>query len=143
MKREYPESPFVGVGVVIWRQEEVLLIRRGKPPREGEWSLPGGAQNVGETVRDTALREVREETGLTIHLGDLIEVVDAIFPDENGKILHHYTLIDFVGEWAAGTAIASDDAAEVRWVLPQDMKKYQLWTETERIILKSAGMRYR
>jgi len=141
MKREYPESPFVGVGVVIWRQDEVLLIRRGKPPREGEWSLPGGAQNVGETVRDTALREVREETGLTIHLGDLIEVVDAIFPDENGKILHHYTLIDFVGEWAAGTAIASDDAAEVRWVLPHDIKKYQLWSETERIILKSAGMR--
>ena len=74
MSREYPDRPFVGVGVVVWRGDNVLLIQRGKPPRIGAWSLPGGAQELGETVRETAVREVREETGVEIDVTHLIDV---------------------------------------------------------------------
>ncbi len=84
--REYPDRPWVGVGVVVWRGDEILLVRRAKPPRVGEWSIPGGAQSLGETVFEAAIREVREETGIAIRPTGIITVVDSILRDEqNGR----------------------------------------------------------
>ena len=134
MSRQYPERPIPAVGVVVLRGNEVLLIRRGREPRKGSWSLPGGAQKLGETVREAALREVREETGLTVRLGGLIDVVDSVIEGDNDRSEYHYTLIDFAAEWIEGEARAGGDAAEVRWVRVDDLVDYALWTETQRII---------
>lgn len=134
MSREYPDRPFVGVGVVVCRDGQVLLIRRGRPPRVGQWSLPGGGQNLGETVEQTARREVLEETGLLLGEIRLLTVVDLIEPDEAGRVRYHYTLVDFVAEALAGEPCAGDDAAAVAWHRPEDLPALGLWSETVRII---------
>ena len=141
MSREYPERPLVGIGVVVWRGPDVLLIRRGKEPRLGQWSLPGGAQKIGETVHEAARREVREETGLDVEITGLIDVVDSIVPDGNGKIQYHYTLIDLAAEWRAGEPTPGGDAAAVVFVDPERLDPYDLWNEPLRIIALSAARR--
>lgn len=141
MSREYPDRPFVGVGVVVWRGDELLLIQRGKAPRYGSWSLPGGRQKLGETVREAALREIKEETNLDVDITSLIDVVDSLTHDDDGKVRFHYTLVDFTAEWRDGTAVAGSDAAGVRWVRADDLDRYELWTETIRIIEMSAAQR--
>ena len=103
IKRDFPDRPIVGVGAIVFKDASVLLIRRGKPPRQGQWSLPGGAQHLGETVRAAIEREVREETGVEIAALTLVDVVDSITPDESGgRIRYHYTLVDMAAEWRAG-----------------------------------------
>ncbi|MFN4089003.1 MAG: NUDIX hydrolase [Alphaproteobacteria bacterium] len=139
--RTYPARPIVGVGAVVWRDDRVLLIQRGKPPRLGEWSIPGGAQEVGETVEAAARREVREETGVEIEITGFLAVVDAIRPDGEGRIRSHYTLLDFSAEWISGEARPGDDAADCRWVHPARLVDYGLWDETLRIIRLSADRR--
>ena len=134
MIREYPDRPIVGVGVVVWQQDRVLLIQRGKAPRIGQWSLPGGVQELGETVAATAIREVREETGIEIGALQLIDVVDSIQRQADGRVLYHYTLVDLWAEWRAGEARAGDDAAALAWVRPDALDHYALWPETIRII---------
>ncbi len=141
MSREYPDRPFVGVGAVIWRGDELLLVQRGKAPRNGSWSLPGGRQELGETVRDAILREIREETALEVEVSGLIDVVDSVTHDADGRVRFHYTLVDFTVEWRAGVAIAGSDAAGVRWVHPDALDEYELWEETLRIIQLSAAQR--
>ena len=133
-KREYPEYPMVGVGVVVLGAEGVLLIKRGKPPRQGSWSLPGGGQKLGETIEECALREVQEETGLQVSLTGLIDVVNSIQPDDNTRIRYHYTLIDFAACVDGGTLKPGDDAVDARWFTPQEVAGLGLWSETERII---------
>ena len=132
--REYPRRPFVGVGVVVFRQDTVLLIRRGNPPRAGEWSLPGGAQHLGETVRQTAVREVHEETGVKISEPYFLEVIDAIIPDEQGRARYHYTLIDFWAEWRAGELVAADDAQHAEWIPFSRLAEFGLWSKTVEVI---------
>ncbi|MEQ8195559.1 MAG: NUDIX hydrolase [Rhodospirillales bacterium] len=134
MARDYPDQPIVGVGIVILRETGVLLIRRGKPPRQGQWSLPGGAQELGETVFDAARREAFEETGLGIDVLGLLDVVDSIRHDDDGKIRQHYTLVDVYAAAHAGEAVAGDDAAAVQWFEIKDIGPLGLWSETERII---------
>jgi 8-oxo-dGTP diphosphatase len=141
MSREYPDRPFVGVGVVVWRDDRFLLIQRGKAPRHGTWSLPGGRQKIGETVREAGLREVKEETNLDVEITHLIDVVDSLTRDEDGRVRFHYTLVDFTAEWRGGTAKAGSDAAGVRWVHPDELGRFDLWDETVRIIRMSAGQR--
>jgi 8-oxo-dGTP diphosphatase len=141
MSREYPDRPFVGVGVVVWRGDEVLLIERGKGPVSGNWSLPGGKQELGETVRETAHREIREETGVDIDVTCLLDVVDLVRRDAEGRVRFHYTLVDFTAEWRAGEAVAGDDAAAVRWVPLDGIDQYNLWDETLRVIRLSATQR--
>ncbi len=131
---EYPNRPLVGVGVVAVKDGRVLLIRRGKPPREGRWSLPGGRQRLGETVRETARRELREETGVEVAVTALLDVVDSITRDDDGAIAYHYTLVDFLAEWRDGEARAGGDAAEAVWADPGDLGPYELWDETLRLI---------
>lgn len=126
--------PLVGVGVVVFKGDRVLLVRRGKAPREGTWSLPGGRQRLGETVREAARREVREEAGIEILVAGLLDVVDSLTRDSTGGIAYHYTLVDFAAEWRAGEAVAGDDAAALAWADPADLASYDLWHETLRII---------
>jgi ADP-ribose pyrophosphatase YjhB (NUDIX family) len=141
MPREYPEYPVVGVAAIVWRDDRVLLIRRGRPPRQDEWSLPGGRQELGETVTEAVRREVREETGLEIDVRDVVAVVDLIDRDADQGVRFHYTLIDLLAEWRAGEAIAADDAAAVQWATLDELPLYTLWSETERVIRLSAERR--
>jgi 8-oxo-dGTP diphosphatase len=135
--------PCVGVGAVILRraagQLEVLLIRRAKPPRAGEWSIPGGRQEWGETVRETAVREILEETGVTVADLRLVDVVDGIWCTD-GDVTGHWTLVDFRAEWAAGEPKPGDDAAEARWVPVTEIGRYGLWAETQRVIAAAAAL---
>ncbi len=141
LPREYPDRPFVGLGAVVWHGPSVLLIRRGKPPRKGKWSLPGGAQQLGETVQEGMIREIREETSLEVELTGLIDVVDSLVRDDDDRLLYHYTLVDFTAEVRSGEAVAGDDVAEVCWADPGDLDAYNLWQETLRIIEMSAAQR--
>jgi ADP-ribose pyrophosphatase YjhB (NUDIX family) len=131
---DYPNRPLIGVGVVVFKANRVLLIRRGKPPRQGQWALPGGRQRLGERVAEAARREVAEEAGIEIEVGGLIDVVDSITRDATGAVEYHYTLVDLLAEWRAGEARAGHDAAAVDWADPADLAPYGLWQETERVI---------
>lgn len=130
-------SPVPAVGVVCLRGDEVLLIRRGKPPRQGEWSLPGGRIEAGERTVDAALRELREETGVEAEITGLIDVVDGVFP-EAGR---HYVLIDYAARWISGEPVAGDDAVEARFVALDQVAALVAWTETHRIIALAAASR--
>lgn len=143
MSRRYPERPFVGVGAVVWRGEEVLLIRRAKSPRRGTWSLPGGAQELGETVFDCARREVAEETGVAIEVLALVDVVDNIAFDSAGRVEYHYTLVDVVAEWRAGEPRAEGDAEHARFVRRNELGRFNLWQETLRVIRLAGETRAR
>ena len=131
---DYPNRPLIGIGVIVFKEDRVLLIRRGKPPRQGQWSLPGGRQRLGERVRETAVREVREETGCAVEVTALLDVVDSLTRDDAGEIQFHYTLVDFLAEWRGGEARAAGDAAEVAWADPDDLAPFDLWAETLRLI---------
>ncbi|MFO1154296.1 MAG: NUDIX hydrolase [Rhodospirillales bacterium] len=134
-ERTYPARPLIGVGVVVFRGDRVLLVRRRNPPRAGQWSLPGGLQHLGETVAETARREVAEETGVHIAVSGLIDVIDLIDRDPtDGRIRYHYTLIDVVAEWLSGDPLAASDAAACDWFDEAEVNDLGLWSETMRII---------
>lgn len=136
IKREYPESPLVGVGAIIIQGDQVALVKRGHPPLQGKWSIPGGVLEIGETLRKAAIREALEETGLTVEPGELLGVFERVLPDEQGRMKYHYVLIDFLCRPVAGKLIAGDDADEVRWFRREDLAPLQLARETEEVILK-------
>lgn len=127
--------PVPAVGVVCLRGDSVLLIRRAKPPREGEWSLPGGRIEPGERAVDSALRELREETGVEAEITGLIDVVDGLFP-EAGR---HYVLIDYAARWVSGEPVAGDDALEARFVALDEVESLIEWSQTRRVIRLAAG----
>lgn len=132
--RAYPPHPRVGVGAVVFRDRSVLLIRRGTPPRQGEWSLPGGLQQLGETVFAAAEREVAEETGIAITVLSVVAVIDLIEADADQRIRYHYTLIDVAAEWTGGEAVAGSDADAVAWVSLDEIAAMPMWEETKRVI---------
>jgi len=141
--REYPPHPVPGVGVIAFRDQSVLLIRRGKEPRRGEWSIPGGGVEVGEEVRAAALREFREECGGEIELRDLVDVVDIFSRDEDGRVRYHYVVADFWAEWRGGAAQAASDVLSVRWVPLAELDRYPIPPWTRAVIDKAAAMRAR
>ena len=141
MSRLYPSRPIVGVGIVVWHLDRVLLIKRGKPPREGQWSLPGGAQQLGETLAETAARELMEETGLKAAIGEIIATLDLIDRDDEGAVRHHYTLVDFTAEATSTALRAGDDAADANWFELSELATLELWSETRRIIDLAAAKR--
>ena len=132
--REYPPRPIVGIGIVVFKQDCVLLVRRGKPPNVGSWTLPGGAQEVGETAEDAARRELLEETGLTVGPLHFAAHVDNIRRDPQGRVQFHYTILDFAARWQAGEPAAGSDVTEAIWVAPERLQDYALWSEAHRII---------
>jgi 8-oxo-dGTP diphosphatase len=131
----------VGVGMVVLDGARVLLIRRSKPPKKGEWSLPGGHLEVGESLKAAAAREVGEETGLSVTVRGLVDVVDLMDVDANGSIAHQYALIDYWGEVVSGTLAAASDAADAQWHDLDAIGFLGLWRETERIIFRAAELR--
>jgi len=134
-------APRAAVGVVCLRGREVLLIRRGRPPLMGAWSLPGGRIEWGERACDAALRELREETGVQADLLGLLDVVDGLFADVRGQLAAHYVLVDYAAIWTAGDPVAGDDAAAAAFHRLDGLEALHLWPETLRII-RLAESRY-
>jgi 8-oxo-dGTP diphosphatase len=134
MKREYPETPLVGVGAVILDQGSVVLVKRRFPPLAGEWSIPGGRLEIGETLREAVVREAREETGLTIEPAEVLGVYDRLLRDEAGRILYHYVLIDFLCRQLAGELQADGDADDARWFSQEETSKISLLEDTAEVI---------
>ena len=127
--------PVAAVGVICFRGDDVLLIKRGAPPLTGQWSLPGGRIEFGERTPDAALRELKEETGVTATLLGLVDVVDAhVTSRSTGDLTRHYVLIDYAARWVSGEPEAGDDAADAAWVSPDALSRLSLWDETRRVI---------
>jgi 8-oxo-dGTP diphosphatase len=139
MKREYPDVPLVGVGAIIIDHGRVLLVKRGHAPLLGEWSIPGGVLEVGELLRQAAIREAREETGLEVEPGELLGVFDRVIR-ENGRIRYHYVLIDFLCRLLSGTPCCGSDADEVRWFTQEDAAQLKLAPDTAEVIRKGFAL---
>lgn len=138
MRREYPEAPIVGVGAVILHEGCVLLIQRGQPPLIGEWSLPGGALELGETLEEGIRREVLEETGLIVKPVSIIETFDRIHRDPEGRVQYHYVLVDFLCRVTGGSLACATDAAAARWATPDDLDSVPAFTQ--QVIRKAFAM---
>ena len=134
MQREFPEVPLVGVGAIIIENSRVVLIRRAHPPLQAEWSIPGGVLEVGELVREAAIREAREETGLTVEPSELLGVYDRVLRNAEQRVQYHYVLIDFLCRRVAGDIAAASDAAEVRWFTREELPALNLAEDTLDVI---------
>jgi 8-oxo-dGTP diphosphatase len=134
MQREYPQHPLVGVGAVIVEDGRVLLVKRGKAPLLGEWSIPGGMLELGETMRQGAEREALEETGIVVRATDLLGVFDRVVPDDKKATLYHYVLIDFLCQRISGDVLAAGDAADARWFTPDEVAEISLPEDTRNIV---------
>jgi 8-oxo-dGTP diphosphatase len=138
--REFPSRPVVGVGAVVVDGSRVLLVRRATEPLKGEWSVPGGAVEIGETLEAAVAREVQEETGLQVVVGPIVEVLDRIRLDPGGRARYHYVLVDFVCRPNGGTLACATDAADVMWVPLAELKDYCVADVTIRVIQKGFDM---
>jgi 8-oxo-dGTP diphosphatase len=138
--REYPERPLVGVGGVVIAENRVLLIRRGGPPLEGEGSIPGGMLELGEALRDGVRRELQEETGLDVRVGDLIEAFERIMPDANGKWRYHFVILDYLCEAMSGVARAGSDVVDVAWSFEEELLRFSLTPAAMRVIKRAFEM---
>ncbi|MGD0598427.1 MAG: NUDIX hydrolase [Terriglobales bacterium] len=149
MKREYPESPLVGVGAVVVDRhsddrrddQRVLLIRRGQPPLLGEWSLPGGVLECGETLREAVVREAQEETGLLVETVELLGVYERVIRGDDGRVQYHYVLIDFLCRPVGGDLKAGSDAADVRWFTRDELPALKLAYDASDVVLKGLSRR--
>ena len=142
-KREYPDRPIVGVGAVIVDHGRVVLVKRGSPPLLGEWSLPGGVVELGETLRAAAEREAGEETGLMVKAGEVLEVLDRIVPDKDGAPQYHYVLIDFLCTVHGGQLRAGSDAGDVCWVKEDELGKFKLEQPAVEVVRKAFALKSR
>jgi len=133
-KREYPKQPLIGVGAIIIDGGKVVLIKRGHAPLAGEWSIPGGVLEVGETIREGVIREAREETGLLIEPLDLLGVYDRLLRDDRGEVLYHYVLIDFLCRVTGGKLHAAGDADEAKWLTQEEAAALSLPGDTDEVI---------
>jgi len=136
MKREYPETPLMGVGAVIVDQGRVVVIKRGAPPLLGEWSIPGGLLELGETVRQGVEREALEETGLVVESGEFLGVFDRIVPDDAGKIRFHYVLLDYLCRPVSRSLQAGYDAAEAKWMTLEELRDFPMMETTKKLLVR-------
>jgi mutator protein MutT len=138
--RAFPDRPVVGVGAVIVHEDRVVLVQRAHEPLRGEWSLPGGAVELGETLADALVREVREETGLDVLVGPLVDVVDRIHRSADGRVEYHFAVVDYLCSVADGRLARGSDASAVRWVSAAELNGCGLATETRAVIDKAMEM---
>jgi 8-oxo-dGTP diphosphatase len=136
MKRDYPERPILGVGAVIIHRERVLLVRRATEPLKGEWSVPGGMVELGEKLHQAVRREVLEETGLQVEPGEVLDVFDSIFQDQQGRTQYHYVVIDYLCHSMSEEAKAASDVSEVRWVRADELAAMGLRDSIEQVVRK-------
>ena len=143
MQRRYPDRPILAVGAIVVKSRRVLLARRGKEPSYGLWSVPGGAVGLGEELKAAAAREIREECGIEIELTDVIEVIERLHRDGDGRIQYHYVIVDYLARWVAGDIQPSDEVLEARWVAPEEFPGYQMTAGTADVInrMLAAGRR--
>jgi 8-oxo-dGTP diphosphatase len=137
VSREFPERPIVGVGAIVLDGDRILLVRRANEPLKGEWSVPGGAVEVGETLAAAVAREVREETGIDVDVGPIVDVLDRISLDADGRTRFHYVLVDFVCRPTGGTPASGSDADAVAWARVSEMREYGVADGTVRVIEKA------
>jgi len=137
MKRRYPDQPLVGVGAVIFRGEEVVLVRRGQEPDQGDWSLPGGLVELGETLTAAIHREIAEETGLRVRILGIAAVLERLFPDAAGQIAYHYVLIDYLCEYREGELEPGSDITDARFVALADLNRFELPQFTLKVIRRA------
>jgi len=126
LKRFYPDQPVIGVGAVLICKGKILLEKRKGEPGRGKWSIPGGLVELGERIEETVIREVKEETGLDVDNPELIDVVDNINVEADGKIKYHFVIVDYFVKFKGGTLKAADDAEELKWVAFHEVEKYDL-----------------
>jgi len=141
LKREYPESPIVGVGGVIFEGASVLLAKRGQEPAKGTWSLPGGAVELGEKLIDALKREIREEIGIEIEVGGLIRVLDRILCDEDKRIRYHYVIVDYWGWKVSGEPKPDSDTSDICFVPLQEIHDKEIHRDVLETVLMAAAMR--
>jgi len=137
MSRSYPTKPIFGVGAIVFEDDAVLLVKRGREPGKGRWSLPGGTVKLGESARQALHREVKEETGLEVEIVKLVTLVDIIDVDDAGKVRHHYAVADYRCAPKGGKPKAGGDAAEARWVPLKDLQKYPLTPKAVEVITRA------
>jgi ADP-ribose pyrophosphatase YjhB (NUDIX family) len=135
--RRYPDRPIVGVGAVVVDAGRVLLVRRGNEPLKGEWSLPGGAVELGESLEGALIREIREETGLDIDVGPVVEVLDRVRRDADGRIEYHYVIVDYACRVQGGALAAGTDAEDVRWTELCDLERLGVSEKAIAVIKKA------
>lgn len=139
MLRRYPQHPLLGVGAIIMNGDNVLLVRRANPPLQGQWSLPGGLVETGETTQEAVVREVLEETGLQIAPVKLVEVFERILRDDQGQVEYHFVLIDYLCRVTSGDAHAASDVTDVRWAKLDELASLAVAPETCGVIRKAAS----
>lgn len=121
MKREYPETPIVAVGAIILEDGRIALVRRDKEPSRGLWTFPGGAVELGETLRAAARREALEETGLYVEVAEVAAVLDNVIRDERGRVQYHYVIVDFLAHAVGGTLLPGTDVSDACWASLGDL----------------------
>jgi ADP-ribose pyrophosphatase YjhB (NUDIX family) len=136
MKREYPDRPLIGVGAIIIDRGRALVVRRATEPLKGEWSIPGGVLELGETLRAGVAREAQEETGLDVRPIEVLDVYDRIVRDEHGKTRYHYVLIDYLCEVQGGEARAASDVSEVKWITRAELDTFPIADAAEEVLRK-------
>lgn len=129
-----PEQPVIGVGAVIFQNDAVLLVKRKNPPYQGQWAIPGGKVQLGETLQQAAEREILEETGIKIKAEQSIYSFELIEKDEQGNVLFHYVIIDLAGRYVSGNITASDDAIEAKWVTNEEALKLNVNQTTKQLL---------
>jgi 8-oxo-dGTP diphosphatase len=140
-RRTYPDRPIVGVGAVVLDGDRVLLVKRAHAPLKGQWSLPGGAVDVGETLKEAIRREVREETCLNVEVGPIVDVLDRIRCDADGRVEFHYVLVDFLCRPLGGTLRCASDAEDAAWAEHAELGRYGVADLTIEVIDKAIAGR--
>ena len=139
MGGEYPDVPLIAVGAIVMRNGCVLLVRRGQPPSEGLWAIPGGRVELGETLQEAAGREIKEETGLTVSAKDPVYTFDVILRDKTGRVQFHYVIVDLLADYVSGALRPGDDAHEARWVTPEDLEELPINQTTLDVLREVVG----
>jgi ADP-ribose pyrophosphatase YjhB (NUDIX family) len=140
MKREYPERPIVAVGAAVCHNEQVLIVQRGKAPSMGVWTVPGGAVDLGETMRQAAAREVKEECNIKVEIGEVVGILDNVVYDEQGQVRYHYAIVDFAARYIGGELCPNDELMDAAWIMPSEFDAYSVPAKAREILLNALGL---